>query len=78
MISKRIPKKIQNMVKSRYSPLRECILDVGLVYIVIDFVFFPTSLAVYSLDTDWDMTFGVLYNDNIDQSFLAPIVKIVF
>ena len=66
------------MVKSRYSPLSECILDVGLVYIVIDFVFFPTSLAVYSLDTDWDMTFGVLYNDDIDQSFLALIIKIVF
>ena len=44
---------------------------------IIEFVLFPTSLAVYSLDTDWDMTFGVLYNDNIDQSFLAPIMKIV-
>ena len=73
MINKRIPKKIQNMVKSRYSPLRECILDVGLVY-MLEFVFFPTSLAVYSLDTDWDMTFGELYNDNIDQSFLALII----
>ena len=35
IINKRIPKKIQNIVKSRYSPLRECILDVGLVYMLV-------------------------------------------